>query len=103
MKINVAFAIFQIIGEAEMVEVVLEECPKITDEYALIDILWLLPAFQDSRITALLEQYTHEKRYLIAYNATRYLGRPTDEVVKRFRKERKPASWLKRWFSRWFK
>lgn len=103
MKIYVAFAIFQITGEVEMVDVVLEELPKINNEYALIDILWWLPAFRDRRITALLEQYTHDKRYLVAYNATRNLSRSTDEVIERYRKERKPPSWLKKCFSRWFK
>ncbi|HVU53476.1 MAG TPA: hypothetical protein VHD83_00400 [Puia sp.] len=97
MKINVAFAIYQINRDNGMVEVVLDEFPKINDEFALIDTFYLLPIFQDPRITALLERYTHDKRYLVVYNAARALGRPTDEVVKEFRKKGKPKSWWQRW------
>jgi hypothetical protein len=56
MKIKVAFAIFQITGDAEMVDIA-------------------------------LEKYASDKRYLVAYNATRQLGRSTDEVIERHHKK----------------
>jgi len=55
MKINVAFAIYQINRDDRMVEVVLDEFPNISNEYALIETFHLLPIFPDSRIKMLLE------------------------------------------------
>lgn len=85
IKVTIAHAIFQICSDVEMVEIVLKEVPKISDWYQMIDILYLLPDFKDSRITHMLQELCDHDEYLIAYNATRVLGLPTNEVVKRFR------------------
>lgn len=85
IKVTIAHAIFQICSDPEMIEIVLKEVPKINDWYQMIDILYLLPDFKDSRITHLIEELAHHSEYLIAYNATRVLGRSTNDVVKRFR------------------
>ncbi|HET9431223.1 MAG TPA: hypothetical protein VFO70_08600 [Chitinophagaceae bacterium] len=92
MKVTIAHSIFQISQDDKMKEIVLECMPKITNEFELIDALYFLPDFNDNRITHLHNSYREHKDYLVAYNATRYLGLPTDEVVEKFRtgKKRKP-------------
>jgi hypothetical protein len=87
IKVTVAHSIFQICNDPKMVDIVLEEVPKSSAPFELIDILYLLPAFKDRRVTALLHSYRDHKEYLVAYNATRALGLPTDDIVNRFRNE----------------
>ena len=88
MKVTIAHSIFQISREERMKEIVLETMPKITKEFELIDVLYYLPDFKDKRITDLHNTYRNHKDYLVAYNATRYLGLPTEEVVEKFRNKR---------------
>lgn len=85
MKVTIAHSIFQICQDPAMIDLVLETMPEITNQYELIDILSYLPDFKDKRITDLHHGYRNHNEYLVAYNATRYLGLPTDEVVERFR------------------
>jgi HEAT repeat protein len=85
LKVKIAHSIFQISQDEKMKDIVLATMPKITGEFELIDVLYYLPFFNDKRITDLLHSYINHKNYLVAYNATRYLGLPTDEVVERFR------------------
>lgn len=92
MKVTIAHSIFQICQDTKMVEVVLETMPRITNEFELIDVLYYLPSFKDKRITDLHHSYRNHKDYLVAYNATRYLGLPTDEVVEKFRDKKKQRS-----------
>ena len=99
VTISVAYAIFQINRDLNMIEVVLEEFPKITNEYSLIGALHLLPIFPDQRITSLLTTYTHDRRYLVVYNATRALGGPTNAVVEEFRGRKIGKNWWQRLFS----
>ena len=68
---------------------------KTTNQYELIDVLYMLPVFRDEKITALLNNYRDHKEYLIAYNATRALGLSTDEVVKKARKQNNTSFWKK--------
>ena len=75
-----------------MIDIVLETTPRITNEFELIDVLYYLPNFKDKRITELHHRYRNHKDYLVAYNATRYLGLPTDEVVKKFRDKKKRSN-----------
>lgn len=98
MKVTIAHSIFQICQDPKMIEVVLEEVPKTTNQYELIDILYFLPAFKDERVTALLNSLRDHKKYLVAYNATRAMGFPTDEVVKKFRNKEVRKSFWKRLF-----
>jgi len=98
LRISVAYAIYQINADPNVIEVVLEEFPKITNEYTLIYALHLLPMFPDPRIRKLLEGYTNDGRYLVEYNACVALGRPTGEVVKRAR-DKKRSWWHKLWNS----
>jgi hypothetical protein len=88
MKVIIAHSIFQISQDEKMKDLVLEVMPKITNEFELIDVLYYLPDFKDKRITDLHHSYCNHHKYLVAYNATRYLGLPTDEVVKKFREEK---------------
>ncbi len=92
MKVKIAHSIFQISQDEKMKEIVLETVPQISGEHELIEVLYYLPLFKDDRITDLLSSYTNHPKYLVAYNATRYLGLPTDNVVERFRKKEKPKS-----------
>lgn len=85
MKVTIAHSVFQISQDAKMIELVLETMPEITNEFELIEVLYYLPGFKDKRITDLHQNYRNHKTYLVAYNATQYLGLPTDEVVERFR------------------
>lgn len=92
MRVKIAHSIFQISQDDEMRKVVLDTMPQITGEFELIDVLYYLPFFKDDRITDLLHSYRNDKKYLVAYNATRYLGLPTDPVVEKFRNKEKPKS-----------
>ena len=83
-KVTIAYSIFQICKDEKMIGIVLQELPKITNQYELIAVLYMLPAFTDDRISVLLNNYRDHKEYLVAYNATRALGLSTDEVVKKF-------------------
>lgn len=85
MKVTIAHSIFQICQDPKMIDIVLEEVPKTTNQYQLINILYMLPAFEDERVTALLTELCEHKEYLVAYNATRAMGLPTEAVVTNFR------------------
>jgi len=98
MKVKIAHSIFQISQDDKMKDIVLDTMPKITGEFELIDILYYLPFFTDERITDLLHSYRNHEKYLVAYNATRYLGLPTDEVVEKFRIKENPKSFWKKLF-----
>jgi hypothetical protein len=89
MKVTIAHSIFQICQDNTMTEIVLETMPTITNQFELIDVLSYLPGFKNKRITDLHHSYRNHKDYLVAYNATRYLGMPTDEVVEKFRDKKK--------------
>lgn len=90
MKIKIAHAIFQISQDEKIKDIILETMPQITGEYELIDVLYYLPFFKDHKITDLLQGYRNHKNYLVSYNATRYLGLPTDEVVEKFSNKEQP-------------
>jgi len=98
LKVKIAFAIFQISQDDKMKDIVLDTMPKITDEFQLIDVLYYLPFFKDKRITDLLNHYRAHEKYLVAYNATRYLGLSTDEVVEKFRRKEKLQNFWRRFF-----
>lgn len=92
MKVTIAHSIFQICQDTKMIDIVLETMPRITNEFELIDVLNYLPSFKDKRITDLHQSYRNHKDYLVAYNATRYLGLPTEEIVKKFQDKKKQRS-----------
>jgi hypothetical protein len=95
MTMTIAHAIFGISQDEKMKSIVLECMSKISDNYELISVLWFLPEFKDQQITALLHSYRNHKDYLVAYNATRYLGLPTDEIVEKFRNKNRKSFWNK--------
>jgi hypothetical protein len=92
MKVTIAHSIFQICQDNKMIEIVLETMPRITNQYELINVLYYLPDFKDKRVAELHNNYRNHKEYLVAYNATRYLGLPTNEVVEKFREKEKNKS-----------
>ncbi len=95
-KLRIAHAIYRICGDTAMADLVLKEVPSIKGQSELIDVLYMLPEFRDERVNLLLQGYRDHKDYLVAYNATRALGLPTDEVVTRFRQSKpKQGSWKK--------
>ena len=98
MKVKIAHSIFQISQDEKMKDIVVETMQQITGEFELIDALYYLSLFKDSRITELLHSYRNHKKYLVAYNATRYLGLSTDEVVEKFRNKEKPKSFWDKLF-----
>jgi len=85
MKVTIAHSIFQICQDSKMIDIALEETPEITNPTNLIDILYLLPDFNDERVNAMLNNFRDHQEYLVAYNAARALGLSTDEVVEKFR------------------
>ncbi|MFZ1675861.1 MAG: hypothetical protein WAT91_01230 [Saprospiraceae bacterium] len=85
IKVTVAHSIFQICQDEKMIDIVVEETIKTTHWSELIDILYLLPGFKDERVIKMLNDFRNHKEYLVAYNATRALGLPTEEVVEKFR------------------
>jgi hypothetical protein len=85
MKVTIANSIFQICRDPKMIDIVLDEIPGVINQYEIIDIIYLLPTFKDERITALLREFRNHQEYLVAYNATRALGLPTEEIVEKFR------------------
>lgn len=89
IRVTAAFAIFQICRDGRMIDVVLKELPYITNQYELISILHLLPAFKDQRVTTILKDYMERDEYLVAYNAAMALGLSTDGVVRKFSKKEK--------------
>jgi len=97
-KVTIAYAIFQICQDQKMIDIVLDELPKTTSQYELIDVLYMLPAFKDDKITRLLNDYCDHKEYLVAYNATRALGLSTDEVVKKTRQQNEKKNFWKKLF-----
>lgn len=95
MKVTIAHSIFQIVQDEKMIEIVLDTMPRITNEFELIDVLYYLPNFKDERISDLHHSYRNHKDYLVAYNATRYLGLPTDEIVEKFKHKKQRSIWDK--------
>lgn len=85
MKVSIAHAIYRICRDQSMIPQVVSSVPLIESEYQLIDIIYLLPEFKDSRIDALLHSLREDSRYLVACNATRAMGLSTDPVVEKFR------------------
>lgn len=90
MKVTIAYAIFRSNGDPQMIRTVLDELPLVNNQYELIDLLYLLPGFNDPDITKALQDYQNDKEYLVAYNATRAQGLPTDDIVKRAQQQNKP-------------
>jgi len=100
MKVKIAYSIFQISKNERMKDIVLDTVPKIKGEFELIDVLYYLPPFKDQRITNLLNGFRNHKNYLVAYNATRHLGLPTEEVIEKFKNKEKPQSLWDKLFRR---
>lgn len=88
MKVIVAHAIYCICRDRNMIPLVVASFPLIESEYQLIDIIYLLPEFEDSRTDALLLSLREDQRYLVAYNATQVLGLSTDPIVEKFRRQK---------------
>jgi len=85
-KVTVAYAIYQVCKDEKMIDVILAETASISNWQELVDIMYILAGFKDERVQSLLNSYRQHSDYLVAYNATRAMGLPTDEVVTRFRK-----------------
>jgi hypothetical protein len=96
MKVIIAHSIFQINRDVGMIDTVLETMPEITNEFELIHTLYYLSDFEDKRTLELLDSYRYYKDYLVAYNAARYLGLPTEEVVNEFRDNEQRGSFWNR-------
>ncbi len=86
MKVKIAYSIFQICEDDSMKDIVIATLPTINNPTDIISVLHFLPNFKDEKISALLYAYSNHSDYLVAYNATRYLGLPVDGVIERFRK-----------------
>jgi DNA-directed RNA polymerase subunit F len=89
MKVIIAHSVFQISGDKEMLNTVLTEMKNVTNQYEIIDLLYMLPDFNDQKINEMLHGFYEHNEYLVAYNAARILGLSIDGVVNKFRdKER---------------
>ena len=87
MKITIAHSIYQICEDTEMIEIVLTEIPKISDQYELIHIVYLLAGFENQKVDEVLNSLRQHKEYIVAYNATQAMGLSTQKVVAKFRKK----------------
>ncbi len=90
IRVFLAHAIFLICQDAEMLEIVINETRSLAEklpksEYYLIDIINLLPDFNDNRTNQTLLDFCDSDHYLIAYNAARVLGHSTDDIVSKAR------------------
>ncbi len=88
IKVIIACSIYKICRDPEMIEIALEETPKITNWQELIDILYMLPDFKNERTDNMLNNFREHQDYLVAYNAARALGLSTDDVVSKFRNKK---------------
>jgi DNA-directed RNA polymerase subunit F len=95
MKVTIAHSIFQICKDKEMISIALTETPKVSNQFELIDLVYLLSDFQNEQVTEMLNNYRGHKEYLVAYNATQAMGLSTKEIVEKFRKEEKTGFWNK--------
>ncbi|MBK8699319.1 MAG: hypothetical protein IPN29_07135 [Saprospiraceae bacterium] len=86
MGITIAHAIYQINEDPEMTTLVLEATPLLNTWHELIDAFYYLTQFKDPQVLEMLHSYRNHHEYLVAYNATRALGLPTEEVIAKFRK-----------------
>lgn len=93
IKVAIAHSIFQICGDKEMIKITLTETPRITNQYELIDVLYLLKGFGDDKLKEMLNGFRDHNEYLVAYNATRALGLSTDEIVEKFKNKESSTFW----------
>ena len=89
IRIHLAYAIYTICRDKSMIDIAVDETQSLAEqmpqsEYKLIDVMKLLPAFDDERMHHILADLCNADCYLIAYNAARALGRPTDDIVTKF-------------------
>ena len=86
-KIVIAHSIFQINNDEKMCEIVLDELALAAQwsKHSIIDIIYLLKDFQNAEITQKLNEFYDSEKYLVAYNAARALGLPTEPIVEKFR------------------
>jgi len=93
MKVTIAHSIFQICGDEEMIKIPLAETPKISNQYELINVVYLLKGFEDEKVNEMLDGLREHDEYLVAYNATRALGLSTDKVVKKYKNKDSGNLW----------
>ncbi len=84
-RVAVAHSIFLTNKDPAMIRFTLDETAKIDSQTELIDVIYLLPAFGNEDVNAMLDNLRYHPEYLVAYNATRALGLPTDDVIHKFR------------------
>ena len=81
-QIKIAISIYKINHDNKMVDFVSKAFNKLNNEYDLISSFSYLEEFKDRNINELIEKYTHNSDFLIAYNAKRVLGINTYWYVK---------------------
>lgn len=86
-KVITAHAIFNICQDQRMIDIVEKEMKNQWNSTQLIDIIYTLPDFANERTDKILHDLQEHEEYLVAYNATRALKLPTDEVVEKFRQK----------------
>jgi len=74
MKVIIAHSIYQICEDPKMIEIALTETKKLKNWYEIIDILYMLPDFNDEKVNKMLVEFCSHKEYLVSYNAKRALG-----------------------------
>lgn len=89
IRIAIAHAVFSINKDGKMIEEAIKATLLLTKqlpktEYQLIDVIYLLPDFNDEAINKILHSLYNSNFYLIAYNAAKVLGYPTVDIVSKF-------------------
>ncbi|WP_336516523.1 hypothetical protein [Pollutibacter soli] len=91
-KVITAHAIFNICKDEQMIDIVEREIKNQWNSTHLIDIIYTLPDFDNERTNKILHDLREHEEYLVAYNATRALQLPTEEIVERFRQKKIAAN-----------
>ena len=83
----IASSIYEIAKDEKMIAIALEACEPLTNWWDLTGVFYYLAKFKNQRTDDFIRKYFDHKEYLVAYNATRAMGLPTDPVVKKFREK----------------
>ena len=69
VKVLIAYAIYQACQDDKMIDIVLDETPKLKGWYQLHDVLFLLIDFEDERVVKMLTEFKKHEDKEIANHA----------------------------------
>ena len=84
-KVIIASSIYEIAKDEKMIDAALEASEPLTNWWDLIGVFYYLAKFNTQRTDDFIRKFFDHKEYLVAYNATRAMGLPTEPVVQKFK------------------